>query len=264
MVIHEANLVDYARMFLRKDAHREPARCAAALAPMADGVKVRGRTPFETPWRTIQLADRVTDLAPSLLGLKLNPPSAHRQHRLDPADEVRRHLVGDAHQHHDLGLRDRSTAPPRRTRSATSISPRPTASAACWSKGGTSAGTATGSRTATPSPSPSPIPTTTCRRWPRTRSQKGVRLIVHNETSGGIQNYERQMDSAFALYRSLGLDAIKSGYVTDTDQRGPLALLAVHGAALPQGDRDGGASTGSCWTSTSRCTTPASVGPSPT
>jgi alpha-glucosidase len=47
-----------------------------------------------------------------------------------------------------------------------------------------------------------------------------VRLIVHNETSGGIQNYERQLDSAFALYRLLGLDAIKTGYVTDTTAEG--------------------------------------------
>ena len=38
-------------------------------------MKVRGRAPFVTPWRTIQLADRVEDLAPSVLGLKLNPPS---------------------------------------------------------------------------------------------------------------------------------------------------------------------------------------------
>jgi len=49
---------------------------------------------------------------------------------------------------------------------------------------------------------------------------KGVKLIVHNETSGGIENYERQMDSAFALYHSLGLDAIKSGYVTDLTTEG--------------------------------------------
>ena len=76
----------------------------AALAPMADGIKVRGQTPFVTPWRTIQLADRATDLAPSLLGLNLNPPNALRQHRLDPSDEVRRHLVGHAHRHHDLEL----------------------------------------------------------------------------------------------------------------------------------------------------------------
>ncbi|MGH7578983.1 MAG: glycoside hydrolase family 97 catalytic domain-containing protein, partial [Gemmatimonadales bacterium] len=50
--------------------------------------------------------------------------------------------------------------------------------------------------------------------------KKGVHLIVHNETSGGIQNYERQLDSAYSLYRSLGLDAIKSGYVTDTTAEG--------------------------------------------
>ena len=30
--------------------------------------------------------------------------------------------------------------------------------------------------------------------------QKGVRLIMHNETSGGIENYERQIDSAYTLY----------------------------------------------------------------
>jgi len=43
-----------------------------------------------------------------------------------------------------------------------------------------------------------------------------VQLIVHNETSGGIDNYERQMDSAYTLYESLGVHAIKTGYVTDT------------------------------------------------
>ncbi|MFL5602052.1 MAG: glycoside hydrolase family 97 catalytic domain-containing protein, partial [Gemmatimonadaceae bacterium] len=49
---------------------------------------------------------------------------------------------------------------------------------------------------------------------------KGVKLIVHNETSGGVVNYERQMEAAYALYHSLGLDAIKSGYVTDTTPEG--------------------------------------------
>src|SRR5207245_4530962 len=33
---------------------------------------------------------------------------------------------------------------------------------------------------------------------------------------GGIANYERQLDSAYTLYHALGLDAIKTGYVTDT------------------------------------------------
>src|SRR5512141_3263475 len=63
LVIHEANLVDYARMFLA-GPYMEGRTLRAALAPWADGVKVRGRTPFRTPWRTIQLADRAADLAP--------------------------------------------------------------------------------------------------------------------------------------------------------------------------------------------------------
>src|SRR5213595_1831605 len=74
IVIHEANLVDYARMFL-SGPRMQSRTLRAALAPYADGIKVRGRTPFVTPWRTIQLADRATDLAPSLLGLNLNPPN---------------------------------------------------------------------------------------------------------------------------------------------------------------------------------------------
>ncbi|HEU5217662.1 MAG TPA: glycoside hydrolase family 97 N-terminal domain-containing protein, partial [Gemmatimonadales bacterium] len=75
MVIHEANLVDFARMFLAARS-MENRTLKAALAPMADGLKVAGKTPFVTPWRTIQLADKAAGLAPSVLGLNLNPPSA--------------------------------------------------------------------------------------------------------------------------------------------------------------------------------------------
>ncbi len=75
LVIHEANLVDYARMNLRGSCI-ECRVLQADLAPMGDGILVRGQPPFVTPWRTIQLADRVTDLVPSVLGLNLNPPNA--------------------------------------------------------------------------------------------------------------------------------------------------------------------------------------------
>jgi len=57
VVIHEANLVDYARMNIR-GPRLDNRVLHADLAPMADGVKVRGRTPFVTPWRTIQIATR--------------------------------------------------------------------------------------------------------------------------------------------------------------------------------------------------------------
>jgi len=47
----------------------------------------------------------------------------------------------------------------------------------------------------------------------RYAAQKGVRLIGHHETSGGIANYERQMAEAFALCERLGIRAVKTGYV---------------------------------------------------
>jgi alpha-glucosidase len=47
-----------------------------------------------------------------------------------------------------------------------------------------------------------------------------VTLIAHNETAMGVENYERQLDSAFALYQRLGITAIKGGYVTDKTFQG--------------------------------------------
>jgi alpha-glucosidase len=73
LVIHEANLVDYAGMNLTGSRDR---RMRVSLTAWADGVKVYGETPFLTPWRTIQLADRAEDLVPAVLGLNLNPPNA--------------------------------------------------------------------------------------------------------------------------------------------------------------------------------------------
>ncbi|UCG76922.1 MAG: glycoside hydrolase family 97 N-terminal domain-containing protein, partial [Gemmatimonadota bacterium] len=61
VVLHEANLVDYAGMNLSGSRDR---RLRVSLTAWADGVKVYGETPFVTPWRTIQLADRVEDLVP--------------------------------------------------------------------------------------------------------------------------------------------------------------------------------------------------------
>jgi alpha-glucosidase len=218
MVIHEANLVDYARMFL-KGKRTESRLLTAALAPMADGVKVRGRTPFVTPWRTIQLADRATGLAPALLGLNLNPPNA-----LAGADWIRpMKYVGIWWGMH-IGTMTWGSGPKH---GATTANTRRYIDFAAANRfGGVLVeGWNTGwdgdwikNRNAfsfTRSYPDYDLPA--LARYGR---EKGVALIVHNETSGGIQNYERQMDSAFALYQSLGLHAIKSGYVTDLTSEG--------------------------------------------
>jgi alpha-glucosidase len=218
MVIHEANLVDYARMFLA-GPRMEGRTLRAALAPMADGIKVRGRTPFVTPWRTIQLADRVTDLAPSLLGLKLNPPSQIA--RTDWIHPMK--YVGIWWGMH-LGIMTWASGP--RHGATTANAKRYIDFAAANGLGGVLVegwnvgwdGDWIANRDAFSFTRAYPdydLPAVAAYA-----KQKGVRLIVHNETSGGIENYERQLDSAFRLYHSLGLDAIKTGYVTDLTSAG--------------------------------------------
>ena len=218
MVIHEANLVDYARMFLA-GPRMEGRTLRAALAPMADGIKVRGRTPFVTPWRTIQLADRVTDLAPSLLGLKLNPPSQIA--RTDWIHPMK--YVGIWWGMH-LGIMTWASGP--RHGATTANAKRYIDFAAANGLGGVLVegwnvgwdGDWIANRDAFSFTRAYPdydLPAVAAYA-----KQKGVRLIVHNETSGGIENYERQLDSAFRLYHSLGLDAIKTGYVTDLTSEG--------------------------------------------
>jgi alpha-glucosidase len=218
LVIHEANLVDYARMFL-KGTRAESRVLTAALAPMADGIKVRGRTPFVTPWRTIQVADKATGLAPSLLGLNLNPPNV-----LASTDWLHpMKYVGIWWGMH-IGTMTWSSGP--KHGATTANTKRYIDFAAANGLGGVLVegwnigwdGDWIANRNAfsfTKS-----YPDYDLQGIAEYAREKGVRLIVHNETSGGIENYERQLDSAYALYHSLGLDAIKSGYVTDLTSKG--------------------------------------------
>ncbi len=218
MVIHEANLVDYARMFL-SGTRTESRLLRAALAPMADGIKVRGRTPFATPWRTIQLADRVEDLAPSVLGLKLNPPSTITSTNwIHPMKYVG--IWWGMH----INTNTWSSGP--KHGATTANAKRYIDFAAANGLGGVLVegwnigwdGDWIANRNAFSFTQAYPdydLPAVAAYA-----RQRGVRLIMHNETSGGIQNYERQLDSAFALYRSLGIDALKSGYVTDMTSEG--------------------------------------------
>jgi alpha-glucosidase len=214
LVIHEANLVDYARMNIR-GARMENRTLHAALAPWADGVKVRGHTPFVTPWRTIQLADRMADLAPSLIGLNLNPPSVIQNTSwIKPMKYVG--IWWGMH------INTMTWASGPKHGATTANAKRYIDFAAANSLGGVLVeGWNTGwdgdwiqNRDAFSFTKA--YPDYDLPEVARYAHAKGIHLIVHNETSGGIENYERQMDSAFALYHSLGLDAIKSGYVTDT------------------------------------------------
>lgn len=49
---------------------------------------------------------------------------------------------------------------------------------------------------------------------------KGVKMIMHHETSGSVRNYERHMDKAYQFMKDNGYDAVKSGYVGPILPRG--------------------------------------------
>ena len=51
-------------------------------------------------------------------------------------------------------------------------------------------------------------------------ASKGVKLIMHHETSSSIRNYERQLDTAYKFMRENGYDAVKSGYVGNIIPKG--------------------------------------------
>ena len=213
LVIHEANLNDYARMFLA-GPRMEGRTLRAALAPWADGIAVRAQTPMVTPWRTIQLADRATELVPSLLGLKLNPPnSLPSTNWIHPMKYVG--IWWGMH----INTMTWSSGP--KHGATTENAKRYIDFAARNGIGGVLVegwnvgwdGDWIANRNAFSFTRAYPdYDLAAVARYAR---ERGVRLIVHNETSGGTLNYERQLDSAFTLYRSLGVDAIKTGYVTD-------------------------------------------------
>jgi len=214
IVVHEADLQDYPRMFLAGRG-MESRTLRAALQPWADGVKVRGRAPFKTPWRTIQIADRVNDLVPSVLELNLNPPS--RIARTDWIKPMK--YVGIWWGMH---INEWTWSSGAKHGATTQNAKRYIDFAAANGLGGVLVeGWNTGwdgdwidNRNAfsfTQS-----YPDYDLKAVADYAKSKGVALIVHNETSGGIANYERQMDAAYSLYESLGLHAIKTGYVTDT------------------------------------------------
>lgn len=214
VVIHEAHLVDYPRMFLAGIA-LENRTLRAALAPMADGVKARGRAPLVTPWRTIQLADTPGDLVPSVLGLNLNPPSVIADTDwIDPMKYVGiwwgMH-IGTMTWHSG----DRHGATTENTKRYIDFAAENGMGGVLvegWNIGWDGDWISNGEVFSFTQP----YPDYDLEEVARYARERGVTIIAHNETSGGLENYERQMDDAYRLYSSLGMRAIKSGYVVDT------------------------------------------------
>ncbi|WP_410514891.1 glycoside hydrolase family 97 catalytic domain-containing protein [Paenibacillus sp. BR2-3] len=227
MSIHEANLSDYSSMTLMPLGNNT---LAADLVPWSDGVKVKGSTPLKTPWRTIQIAEKPGDLITSYLILNLNEPN-----KLGNVSWVKPGKYIGIWWGIHLGKYTWSSGPKH---GATTENAKryidfaakygiPMVLIEGWNIGWDNDWIKHGEKFdfTTPYEDYDIVEVTSYA------AKKGVKIIGHMETATAIQNFERQMEKAFAFYKNLGIDVVKSGYVTfdpgvkRLDEQGNLAGL---------------------------------------
>ncbi len=226
VAIHEAALVDYAAMRL---ARVDGQLLRAALAPDAAGWKVRRTTPFTTPWRTMQIADSAGQLYGSDLILNLNEPN-----KVGDVSWVRPgKFIGIWW---DLHLENWSWAAGPRHGATTEHAKRYIDFAAKngfsgvlvegWNLGWEGEWFGHGESFSFTRPYPD-FDLAAVAAYARA---KGVHLIGHHETGGGVGHYEEELGAALDLYQRLGVDTVKTGYVaaargiTHTDAEGRVQL----------------------------------------
>jgi alpha-glucosidase len=214
IALHEAALVDYASMWLRRV---DGQRLRSQLAPAAEGWKVRRTAPFATPWRTLQIADTAGGLYESDLILNLNEPNALG----DVSWFTPAKYVGIWWELH-LERTSWATGPKH---GATTANARRYIDFAAkhgfrgvliegWNVGWDGTWFGNGNDFDFTQVTPD----FDLEAVASYAKQRGVRLVGHHETGGAASHYERQLDAALDLYQRLGVDSIKTGYVADGGQ----------------------------------------------
>lgn len=235
--LHEAALVDYSCMNLEL----EPGTLTfkASLVPDATGGKGTIQTPAKSPWRTIQVTDDACRQLESRLVLNLNEPCA-----LDDVSWI--HPVkyigvwwemisgkgswsytGDVRPV-DINTVDYSKLPHSPKHSANTENVRRYIDFAAehgfgevlvegWNIGWEDWESFSKNDVFD---FVTPYPDFDIAGLNEYAHSKGVRLMMHHETSSSIRNYERYMDAAYDLMNKYGYDAVKSGYVGQIFPRG--------------------------------------------
>ena len=211
---HEANLTDYSGMTLKVDKD-QLTMTSELVGSGITGYKVMRSTPFSTPWRTIQIADRASDLIESNLIVNLNEPNK---------------------------LGDVSWFKPKKY---VGIWWEMHVGKASWDKAsGKHGATTENAKAYIDFAAKNNITGLLVEGWNtgwehwigfedregvfdfvtpysdydlsevvRYGKEKGVEMIMHHETSSAPRTYEQQLDTAYSLMESLGIHAVKTGYV---------------------------------------------------
>lgn len=228
--IHEAALVDYPVMHLRLNENN--LTFTSLLAPDAAGDKAHMQSDCVTPWRTIIVSDDARDILASRITLNLNEPCKIEDTSwIKPCkyvgvwwemiNSMSKWSYTDEQPNVHLDRVDYTKLKPHGKHGATTVNVKRYIDFAAkhgfdavlvegWNVGWEDW---TGNEKDEVFDFVTPYPDFDLPLVRDYAKEKGVKLIMHHETSSSIRNYERRMDEAYKFMKDNGYDAVKSGYV---------------------------------------------------
>src|SRR5258705_5942081 len=220
--IHEAALVNYPAMDLVID--KKTFTLNAHLVPDAVGNMAYLQTPCHTPWRTIIVSDKATEILSSKLILNLNEPSVIA----DPSWIKPQKFVGVWWEMHigksswdysgeQVGSQQTTKVP----HGANTANVKKYIDFAAkygfdgvlvegWNSGWEDW---FGQWKENVFDFVTPYPDYNIDELTAYAKSKGVKIICHHETSASVTNYERQMDTAYRFMLNHNMNSVKTGYV---------------------------------------------------
>ncbi len=235
--LHEAALINYACMHLNLDDKNFVFE--SWLTPDANGTKGHMQAPCNTPWRTIIVSDDARDILASNITLNLNEPCKIEDTSwIKPVKYVGvwwEMITGKSEWSYtydlpsvQLGVTDYSKVKPHRKHGATTENVKRYIDFAAehgfdavlvegWNVGwedwfGNSKDYVFDFLT--------PYPDFDLKGIRDYAKSKGVKMMMHHETSGSVRNYERHLDAAYKFMNDNGYTSVKSGYVGNMIPRG--------------------------------------------
>ncbi|WP_264565810.1 glycoside hydrolase family 97 protein [Flavobacterium sp. N3904] len=207
---HEANLVDFASMTL---VNTTGTQLKSDLVPWADGVKVRVKDTFTSSWRTLQIAEKPTDLITSYLILNLNEPN-----KLGKITYFKPYKYFGIWWGMHIGkysfwespIQGATTKHAEEYMDFTAKEGFHHLLIEGWNKGWTPAWYENKMHMFSFTKSADNFDLEKVVEY---GNKKGVALIGYHETGSNLINYLKEIDDAFALYKKLGMHSVKIGHV---------------------------------------------------
>lgn len=235
--LHEAALVDYSCMHLNLDDKNMIFE--SWLTPDVNGDKGYMQTPCNSPWRTVIVSDDARNILASRITLNLNEPCKIEDtswiHPVKYVGVWWDMITGkgswaytDEVPSVKLGITDYTKTKPNGKHSANTENVKKYIDFAAehgfdavlvegWNQGWEDW---FGKTKDYVFDFVTPYPDFDVEEIHKYASSKGVKMMMHHETSSSVRNYERHMDKAYLFMVDNGYNSVKSGYVGDIIPRG--------------------------------------------